>query len=47
VRGCCSASDGLVGELKRARRNYSVTGFSEICQSLLSKIEMWSVFIGE
>jgi hypothetical protein len=26
---------------------YSVTGFSEICQSLPSKIEMCSVFIGE
>jgi hypothetical protein len=26
---------------------YSVTGFSEICQALPSKIEMWSVFIGE
>jgi hypothetical protein len=29
------------------RKDYSVTGFSEICQSLPSKIEMWSVFIGE
>jgi len=28
-------------------RRYAVTGFSEICQSLPSKIEMWSVFIGE
>jgi hypothetical protein len=26
---------------------YSVTAFSEICQSLPSKIEMCSVFIGE
>ena len=26
---------------------YSVTGCSEICQSLPSKTEMWSVFIGE
>jgi hypothetical protein len=32
--------------LKRKTR-YSVTAFSEICQSLPSKIEMWSVFIGE
>jgi len=27
--------------------NYSDTGCSEICQSLPSKTEMWSVFIGE
>jgi len=26
---------------------YSVTGCSEICQSLPSKMEMWSLFIGE
>ena len=37
-------------ELKGAemeRSPYSETAFSEICQSLPSKIEMWSVFIGE
>ncbi len=33
---------------ERGKKNtYSVTAFSEICQSLPSKFEMWSVFIGE
>lgn len=36
-----------VQPLDKGIRNYSVTGLSEICQSLPSKIEMWSVFIGE
>src|SRR6266576_5313151 len=31
----------------REKTRYSVTGLSEICQSLPSKVEMWSVFIGE
>ena len=34
----------LRGEVGEA---YSVTAFSEICQSLPSKAEIWSVFIGE
>jgi hypothetical protein len=35
----------LAGRGQRPR--YSVTGRSEICQSLPSNTEMWSVFIGE
>ncbi len=34
-------------ELRSAEDAYSETAFSEICQSLPSKIEMCSVFIGE
>jgi hypothetical protein len=32
---------------RRLAISHSVTGFSEICQALPSKIEMCSVFIGE
>jgi hypothetical protein len=35
----------LIGS--ETERRYSVTGFSEICQSLPSNVEMCSVFIGE
>ena len=43
------AAARAVSTIEPVRRGptYSVTGFSEICQSLPSKIEMWSVFIGE
>ncbi len=45
LRASFARLDPASGEREKTR--YSVTGLSEICQSLPSKIEMWSVFIGE
>ena len=39
--------EGLASPAGRGEARYSVTGRSEICQSLPSNTEMWSVFIGE
>jgi hypothetical protein len=46
IIGLCGLEVDLEYELRRLLQNYSVTGSSEMFQSLPSKIEMWSVFIG-